>query len=710
MSILIHTRPTYSESRTKTRRRKNSTDRINPRYNALFPFGRKWIHGSSGRKLAIRRCLKTMNEGKLKLPVPQAECFSKNSNDGYVKLENVDDVCIALGVDTASNNLSSEAFAVENRPTLPKPPPIWSRSRQEVCETFDWFRSYQGGVYFSKDVVKGYLLGGFSSKRDGFFKGGKVIISHGGGKSESLSCVKGQVVLREAADQMVGDKSVRALLNNYERGIPLVLLIDHKYSRFPYSLRKSNVSYAVLGLYFIAHVWAEREISGGNNVVRYKFAFQWLDSADPWWWTSDSSMDVAMATGSSEELVYPGEDNATRFRRTPVKLKQQRLSERRPSRDPQLYFPCLQCGNESPQVFGVGWACLNSMCAAFWTHNGAPLPEELGYNGQLLELLPAPDTFSEEFKDIRPPEPITMPRDGITTIRSFTRGFHCRKCGKLSCRFKWQQWECSNCGYFLPVYGKTRSAKEMRDIQNGLTLKEYLNPESGIKRLKLKQFDDNGAHGEIDTFELPDGSGKIVHVKTSPMRRAPLDDIFIEYQNQANSGEILFRRWPLRSHKLQGELLTHYFSHNCGEPYQYVGGAANTVSWDQAPSAVVKARDFIRTRTYQALGDEVDFNEVLSAAYMEDQKMSFHTDDELGLGPTVAGLSLGSPALMHFRRRARGTPGKHEAILTVVLRHGDVLIMHGDGVQKNYEHTVIPVDFRIAATARFINPHRELNK
>lgn len=37
------------------------------------------------------------------------------------------------------------------------------QSRQEVCESFDWFRSYQGGVYFNNDMVKGYLLSAFSS-------------------------------------------------------------------------------------------------------------------------------------------------------------------------------------------------------------------------------------------------------------------------------------------------------------------------------------------------------------------------------------------------------------------------------------------------------------------------------------------------------------------------------------------------------------------
>jgi len=101
----------------------------------------------------------------------------------------------------------------------------------------------------------------------------------------------------------------------------------------------------------------------------------------------------------------------------------------------------------------------------------------------------------------------------------------------------------------------------------------------------------------------------------------------------------------------------------------------------------------------------VEFNEVLSAAYMERQKMAFHSDNEVGLGPVVAGLSLGSPALMHFRIHAKHDPLRKQKgnLLSFVLRHGDVLVMDGAGVQEYYEHTVVPNNFRIAATARQIN-------
>lgn len=58
---------------------------------------------------------------------------------------------------------------------------------------------------------------------------------------------------------------------------------------------------------------------------------------------------------------------------------------------------------------------------------------------------------------------------------------------------------------------------------------------------------------------------------------------------------------------------------------QYVGGTANTVPFDGAPSAVVKARELIQSRmmsVMQAESQPYRFNEVLSAAYMEEQRMA----------------------------------------------------------------------------------------
>jgi len=84
--------------------------------------------------------------------------------------------------------------------------------------------------------------------------------------------------------------------------------------------------------------------------------------------------------------------------------------------------------------------------------------------------------------------------------------------------------------------------------------------------------------------------------------------------------------------------------------------------------------------------------------------MAFHSDSEPGLGPVVASLSLGSAATMHFRLHAhfRQHGEGRENALSITLRHGDVLVMEGEDVQNCYEHTVIPCNFRFAATARWI--------
>jgi hypothetical protein len=124
-----------------------------------------------------------------------------------------------------------------------------------------------------------------------------------------------------------------------------------------------------------------------------------------------------------------------------------------------------------------------------------------------------------------------------------------------------------------------------------------------------------------------------------------------------------------------------------GEPYQYVGGSDNTVPLSEAPNAVLKARQFIIDQLNQALGITVDFNEILrwchcsnyahhkinfpSAAYMEKQKMAFHSDAEDGLGPIIAGLSLGSSAIMHFRLHAKyeNTSSQRKPVMTFKLNH-----------------------------------------
>lgn len=108
----------------------------------------------------------------------------------------------------------------------------------------------------------------------------------------------------------------------------------------------------------------------------------------------------------------------------------------------------------------------------------------------------------------------------------------------------------------------------------------------------------------------------------------------------------------------------------------------------------------------------------------------YHDDGEKELGPTVATLSLGAQAIMTLRPKAKvnlgvnskNARGTKPDVLKMVLRHGDLVVMHGTGIQKLYEvcphvslklaiflileqHAVTPKGkLRFALTSRYIRP------
>ncbi|RXW21281.1 hypothetical protein EST38_g4567 [Candolleomyces aberdarensis] len=460
-------------------------------------------------------------------------------------------------------NIAPEPDLPPFRPLIPLNtyPPIWAQTRQEVCETFEWFRSYQGGVYFNNDIAKGYLLSAFGARRDAFKHDGRLIISHGGGRAASIHSEKGQSSLRPAEDQKSDDKSVRALLKACREKRPIALVIDDRYALFPYDLSALGVTYAVLGFYMIVEAWEklisdeaeyETDRTGARSVVKYKFAFQWCERQGEPWWLSQS--------GKAEELDL--DEDAP-----PVKVGEVDDLREEEDSDPTdvTSTECDQCGKGSPQVYSEGW-----WMASFYLIIG---------NGCLYQIQPS------------------------------------------------------------------------------------------SRRAKLEA-----------------------------------DNIFKTYQEEANSGQLVFKRWPLRA---VAERFSPTISRTMLEnlTMSYVGGTDNTVPFDKAPSAVVMSRKLIQDRISQALDRDTEFNEVLTAAYMEKQKMAFHSDEEVGLGPLVAGLSLGSPAMMHFRLQKKHDKERQQRgiLMSFTLRHGDVFVMDGLDVQKYYEHTVVPTNFRIAATARSIN-------
>ncbi|KAI9442321.1 hypothetical protein H4582DRAFT_1927728 [Lactarius indigo] len=574
--------------------------------------------------------------------------------------------------------------AVFPKQLLPIQPPIWAQSRQEVCESLDSFRSFQGGVYHIHDIVKGYLLGGHSSSRDLFYHGGKLIISHGGGKAEALHSKNRCLEVRGAGDQLEDDRSVRALLNNYKSGRPLVLLADDNYRLFPFDLTANGYTYVVLGLYWITHAWAElQQVSGDRRVVRYKFAFQWCEGqGDPWWPQDTEQVSADAQAETCQNLVREGESNG---------LLHVGQANSQPLQPEITAHHCLSCGMSSPLVYQDTSMCLQPSCSQFSVPNpsaavtGDSTPSSLSYSAELLRLRPA-NHLPVSPASFFPPLPSRI----VTTPRPFAKGLHCQDCGRLSTRFKWEDFECSNCHRIYKAPRFHFSHKDFWLQEQSLKFFQHrIAEDSGIvigeMEFQARKF--GSALPYVQTFVLPHDRGRVHLIPGHPSINKRANELFREYQDQAAEGTIQFRRWPLRSHKCRGQLLSNYFSQNTGAPYQYIGGAERTTPLKDGAEAVVGALRLIQHRIETTLGMREDFNEVLSAAYMEKQRMAFHSDSERGLGPVVASLSLGCVAEMHFRLHSKYTvsDGHRKVAMSLILRHGDVLVMDGAGVQEYYE-------------------------
>ena len=78
--------------------------------------------------------------------------------------------------------------------------------------------------------------------------------------------------------------------------------------------------------------------------------------------------------------------------------------------------------------------CLQPTCSAFWClPDGSPAPEELTYVDAFVNA--SVPCAHDNLEDIAPSPPSTDPDDGIITSRRFAKGWHCKQCGRLSCRY-----------------------------------------------------------------------------------------------------------------------------------------------------------------------------------------------------------------------------------------------------------------------------------
>ncbi|KAG0136625.1 hypothetical protein HOY82DRAFT_50336 [Tuber indicum] len=594
----------------------------------------------------------------------------------------------------------------KNKPPGIRKPEVWCETRQELCESLPYYRSYQAGCYGHDGLVHGYLLDGFASPRD--YISSKVVISHSGGKSGTDDNGQRRLLM----DQTIDDNTIKYLIRNMNQKWPLVLIMGNQCTNSP---SKIPHRYCVMDWFKVTAAWAERDPL--SQCIRWKFRFEKLNTTSDGWW----------AATPSEEPNLPQE---------------------------MTKVGCSSCEKESPHIYEEGWTCLNPNCKRFWMINDAGMPAELNYTENFLSCrTPWPEDFLQPPNSLAPPldTELSAHVESGGVSRPFWKGMCCPTCGRLSCRELWAGWLCPACGFsYNPprtVFDAARLADPHRPVYTGPAIpNNFHNEEIGSKRFVKEGM-------TVVQYQLGD-CGTVTHIlanKVSNSRHEDANWLLENYQNL----DMPFRRFPMKCHHSQGRLLTQQFMYNCGAPYKFIVDV-NSLPFHDSPPVVLKALDLIHQRV-QLIHPEAQFNEVLNVGYFEKQKMDYHDDGEEGLGETVASISLGGSARMKFRVKSKyksdrhcwtTEPDKHpqdagsgnsiyneenledeeeevsgeiaaglqtnassmrakgrsnKAMLDLCLNHGDVMVMKGAGIQTHWEHTVVPTGlFRIAATARYI--------
>lgn len=590
-------------------------------------------------------------------------------------------------------------------------PEVWCTNRQELCESLPYFRSYQSGTYHSGGVMRGYLADGCAGPRD--FMNGRVVISHSGGKSST----DGDGNRKLMSSQFETGTGIRDLINNLRGKWPMIIIMGDQCATSPSRIPHR---YCIMDWFKVTAAWAEKDLR--TSYVRWMFRFEKLDSTKVGWWAQPT------------EEYHPSES---------IEM---------------LKACCTNCREESLQVYEQGWMCLRPQCPNFWKLNGESPPDKLEYSHSFinchtpwdpqLELPPAP---------LRPP--LASDRDnyydGGDVARIYWKGMCCPQCGRLSCREFWAGWVCKNCNFKSSpprtIFEADRLADPHRSVFTGPAIPSNI-VQPGITWTRMV------VDGMTCLIYYLKDCGTVAHILASEYqnkRPECADWLFKEYQ----APEMPFKRYALKSHKVQGQLLTQQFSFNAGAPYKYIV-AVDSTPFEECPRAVTRSLELIQERV-KLVHPETEFNEILSVGYFEGQKMDYHDDGEQELGETVASISLGAPAKMRFRIKAKhmssyklwepnNAPSEvnvesrvHQAIsveelqleeneeddhpdegkaglsamaakkelhkeprvkLELRLNHGDVVVMKGREIQRIWEHAVQPIGlFRVAATARWIN-------
>ena len=356
-----------------------------------------------------------------------------------------------------------------------------------------------------------------------------LIFSVSGGGCEK----DGQGVLVQKTRHTRKDTIVKCVLNTMAAQMPVGVVIGNRNTVCPSAVPHR---YNVLAFFRITHVWFEG--IGDSAGARVRLEKVDLD-AQSWW----------MPQG-----MIP---------RPPLK--------QRTDAGPVSTFPCLTCGEYSPQVYAEGWMCLEESCSRFWKINGSNEPAHFTYNAQFLTartLNPSNNhaphglapSLIEKFGGTDPLQ---------TTARCSWRGAVCPLCRRCNSRIYWDGWKCENEACAWDHIG-TRMALPLVSVMDDADFTgPGAHPPFIGSRNELRPVMSFMKGYQRHNYTLP-GIGTVTHYAAKGVinrRRGGPDEMFKMLQTTEGLG---LRRYPLKQsvgkckrifyHFLQTQLSLNYLN------------------------------------------------------------------------------------------------------------------------------------------------------
>ncbi|KAL2859081.1 hypothetical protein BJX68DRAFT_262593 [Aspergillus pseudodeflectus] len=620
--------------------------------------------------------------------------------------------------------------AEEEYPDVDGEPPAWAEDRTPLGDAIPWFRKFQGGMHTKDGVLYGVLISGDAGVRS--YIDDEIIITRTGGGSEKDAEGK----LTQVADQKDDTAIFRSVNNSMKFNIAVGVVIGKKNKILK---RKLPHAFNVMDYFRVAYVWHERI----DGFIAVRFRLEKLDLEEKSWWAEKGSP-APLKTGR-RKFITPTAHTCGACQQTYYRIYYQGWMCLNTSCG---RFWKLPDGTDPPVDLDYDQKWLD------WRHEA---------DGRVQPHYSLVPDYMSVIDDTDP--------NSTYSRTSWKNGIVCPNCKQCLSRRFWDGWRCDDsCGFRRVLNMQTISLRAVIDDYEVAPIRRTIVFDPGPKETALikPKIDDLYCQPYSRlVYDLP-GAGTVTHfVANREINERPNgpNDLFVQLQ-QANLG---LRRYPLSQAVVNGTLNAQ-FAVNYGMPYGFVV-AVDSLPFSEACDPILRVMGRLTWATSEATQTEgrtaLVPNELLALGYFEDMAINYHDDGEDTLGPTIASLSLGAMAHKSLRmkykyyngftkgsrklvrhdpvlegcpnrewrlelkqkldneeltwaayeaawwakyRETKGSPARDAPpCIKTQLHHGDLVVMHGDGVQKFYEHQVElekggGAKLRFALTARHVLP------